>query len=95
MNKPQLYGLPPLVVTYNELLRILQPITMGYSWGEQTIRDLWLLGAVIPNRNPMAPTKRIVFPGKLAEWLADVLEKKGQPLDVGARAYTDLLKKSV
>lgn len=94
MSDLQLYGLPPLVVTYKELVAILQPLTMGYRWGEETIHDLWNLGAVMPSSNPQAPNKRIVFPGKLAEWLADVLDKKGQPLDAGARAYLDLLKKT-
>lgn len=85
-------GLPPLVVTFPQLVAILQPLTMGYRWGEDTIRDLWNLGAVMPDTNPHAPIRRIVFPGKLADWLADVLEKKGQPLDAGARAYLNLLK---
>lgn len=78
--------LQPLVVTYDELVKILYPITMGYAWGENSIRDLWLLGA------PTSSTKRIVFPNKLAEWLVDVLEKKGQPLDAAASVYIDLLK---
>jgi hypothetical protein len=94
MSDLQLHGLPPLVVTFPELVAILQPLAMGYKWGEDTIRDLWNLGAVMPNQNPHAPTKRIVFPGKLAEWLADVLEKKGHTLDAGARAYLSLLKKT-
>lgn len=89
-----LHGLPPLVVTFPQLVAILQPLTMGYKWGEDTIRDLWNLGAVMPDPNPQAPIKRIVFPGKLAEWLADVLDKRGQPLDAGARAYLSLLKKT-
>lgn len=80
--------LPPLEATYEELVIILQPITMGYAWGESAIRDLWLLGAPLPPDF----TKRIVFPNKLAEWLVDVLEKKGQPLDAAASVYVDLLK---
>lgn len=92
MSDLKLRGLPPLIVTYPELVAILQPLTMGYKWGEETIRDLWTMGAVIPSPNPQEATKRIVFPGKLAEWLADVLDRKGQPLDAGARAYINLLK---
>jgi len=82
---------PPLQVSYPELVRVLQPITFGYAWGEGTIRDLWLLGAPLPH----APEKRIVFPGQLAKWLEDVLERKGQPLDVAAKAYNGLQKLSV
>ncbi len=80
--------LPPITATYDELVTILQPLTAGYKWGEGTIRDLWKLGAPLPDK----PDKRIVFPNKLAEWLVDVLEKKGQPLDAAAKIYIDLLK---
>ena len=89
MNEPLNWRkLPPITATYDELVTILQPLTMGYKWGEDTIRDLWKLGAPLPHD----VNKRIVFPNKLADWLADVLEKKGQPLDAAARVYVDLLK---
>ena len=82
---------PPLQVTYAELVRILQPLTVGYAWGEGTIRDLWLLGAPLPH----APGRRIVFPGQLAKWLEDVLARQGKPLDLAASAYNGLQKLSV
>lgn len=83
--------LPPLQVTYTELCTILQPITLGYAWGEGTIRDLWLLGAPTPQDT----ARRIVFPGQLAKWLEDVLNRQGRPLDDAAKAYMELRKKSL
>lgn len=82
--------LPPLQVTYGELTTILQPITLGYAWGEGTIRDLWLLGAPLPHDT----SRRIVFPGQLAKWLEDVLNRQGRPLDEAAKTYMELRKKS-
>lgn len=86
----QFRKLPPLQVTYNELVAILQPITLGYAWGEGTMRDLWLLGAPTPQDT----SKRIVFPGQLAKWLEDVLTRQGRPLDDAAKTYMELRKKS-
>lgn len=83
--------IPPLQVSLSELKTILQPLTMGYKWGESTIYDLWILGAPVPQE----PTKRIVFPNQLAKWLEDVLTRQGKPLDDAAKAYMDLRKKSI
>lgn len=82
--------LPPLQVTYPELRTRLAPITAGYAWGENTIRDLWLLGAPLPQD----PNRRIVFPGQLAKWLEDVLARQGRPLDEAAKTYNELRKVS-
>lgn len=83
--------LPPLQVTHEELRKILLPITAGYSWGEGTIYDLWILGAPVPQDT----ARRIVFPGQLAKWLEDVLTRQGRPLDEAADAYMDLRKRSL
>lgn len=85
--------LPPLQVTYSEIVKILSPLTVGYAWGEGTIRDLWLLGAPTPDSTP-THERRIVFPGQLAKWLEDVLTRQGRPLDEAAKAYMDLHKRS-
>lgn len=81
---------PPLIVTYSELFDILYPITRGYAWGENTIRDLWTLGAPMP----YSTGRRIVFPGQLAKWLEDVLNRQGRPLSDAAKAYNDLQGKT-
>lgn len=81
----------PLQVTYKELSAILLPITAGYAWGEGTIRDLWLLGAPVPQK----PSARIVFPNQLAKWLEDVLNRQGRPLTEAAQTYMELRTKSL
>lgn len=84
---------PPLIVTFQELRSILEPLTVGYAWGESTIADLWRLGA--PTPNSIIGThgeRRIVFPTQLAKWLEDVLQRQGIPLDAGTQAYLDLRK---
>lgn len=88
-----LKGVRPLIVSYSELEAILQPITMGYAWGENTIHDLWKIGAPSP-QSTIDNERRIVFPSQLAAWLKDVLNKKGQPLDAMAEAYLTLLQVS-
>lgn len=85
--------MPPLQVTYAQIVAILEPITRGYPWGEGTIRDLWLMGAPTPD-STIHNERRIVFPGQLAKWLEDVLTKKGDSLDGAAKVYMDLRKKS-
>lgn len=86
---------PPLIVTLDELKRILSPLTVGYAWGEGTIHDLWKIGAPTPNSAlGTASERRIVFPGQLAAWLDDVLKRQGHSLDEAARAYMELRKMS-
>lgn len=82
--------LPPLVVTLAELRCILEPLTIGYAWGEKTIVDLWTLGAPTPDSGPGTEERRIVFPGQLAKWLEDVLNRQGRPLDEAAHIYVEL-----
>jgi len=82
--------LPPLQVSLAELRTILEPLTVGYAWGENTIHDLWILGAPLPHDT----TRRIVFPGQLAKWLEDVLTRQGRPLDDAAKTYMQLRKRS-
>ena len=81
-------GLQPLILSYSELWRVLLPLTIGYTWGESTIKDLWTCLAPVPG---FTEERRIVSPAHLGEWLADVLEKRGLPLDVQAQAYNQLL----
>lgn len=92
--KPPLYGLPPLIVTEQELVSILGPLTMGYAWGNDTIGDLWRMGAPDLSNKPGQPIKRIVFPGQLGKWLSDVLERQGRPLSQAAQVYLDIQEMS-
>lgn len=86
---------PPLTVTLAELRQILEPLTVGYPWGEGTIQDLWRIGAPTPDSVIGTPSeRRIVFPGQLATWLEDVLKRQGHTLDVAAQTYMELRKMS-
>jgi hypothetical protein len=87
MNKVAFRRLPPLIMTLPQLMAVLLPLTLGYAWGEGTIHDLWKCGAPDPND----PAKRIILPNKLMDWLEDVLERQGRPLDDMAAAYGRLM----
>lgn len=77
------------MVTLAELKAILLPLTMGYTWGEMTIKDLWTMGAPTPDSN-ILNERRIIFPGQLAKWLEDVLTKQGRPPDEAGKAFIKL-----
>ncbi len=81
-------GLKPLILSYAELHRVLWPLCEGYAWGENTLGDLWRRMAPVPG---YAIEKRIISPAHLGEWLADVLDKRGLPLDAQAMAYNELV----
>lgn len=86
--------LQPLMVTELELQAILFPFFFDDAWARDTVGDLWRQGAPIPNRDPHAEVKRIVFPKQLYKWLEDILNRKGLPLDAQAKTYIELLKVS-
>ena len=79
-------NLPPLIMTYPQLETVLLPLTIGYTWGVNTIHDLWKIGAPTPDSTP-GNEKRIIFPGQLMKWLEDVLTRQGRPLSDGAKLY--------
>lgn len=84
--------LKPLIVTYDELVKILYPIAMGNNWSVGCIRDLWNLGVPTPQSRIGSSTEhRIILPKQLGKWLETTLTENGHPLDRGARAYMDLL----
>lgn len=78
--------LPPITATYEEIHAILYPLVMNDAWGKDTIHDLWKIGAPLPDGSG----KRIIFPGKLASWLTDVLTRQGRPLTEAAQFYLQL-----
>ena len=85
----------PLILTYMELEAVLGPIALGNKWAEGCIHDLWKMGAPTPQSRVGTPSeKRIIFPKQLFKWLETTLNESGKPLDEGADAYVDLLKRS-
>lgn len=79
--------LPPLIMTFEQLKKVLQPITAGYAWGEGTIHDLWKKGAPSPDSGPGKIEKRVIIPKHLYAWLEDVLQRQGRPLSEAAQVY--------
>lgn len=77
--------LGPRIVSFAELQAVLMPLALGYAWGEAAIRDLWLLGAPIPNDM----TKRILLPNQFMEWFEDVQARQG--LNISLREVHDSL----
>ena len=81
-------NLPPIICTLDEAKAILGPVTVGYTWGEGTIKDLWSQCAPTPDSGPGRVEKRIISPAHLGEWLADVLERQGRPMTDQASVYS-------
>lgn len=86
-------NLPPIVATLPELKRVLLPITLGYKWGENTITDLWKLGAPMPpsDGRPANGDERLIVPSQLIKWLEDVLNRQGRPLSDSAKLYAQMV----
>ena len=82
---------PPLLLTYRELEQVLAPYIVAHSWGQDTIGDLWRMGAPTPS---VGEQRRVIFPGQLYKWLETVLTEQGQPLDAELGIYSRLALKS-
>lgn len=82
----------PIICTLQEAYAILGPITLGYTWGQSTIKDLWSRCAPTPDSiYGTATERRIISPAHLGEWLADVLNRQGKPLDEAASVYNQFM----
>jgi hypothetical protein len=85
-------GLDPIICTLAEAYKILMLHTLGYAWGASTIKDLWSRCAPMPDSCVGTwNERRIIAPNHLGEWLADVLERQGRPLDDSATIYLEFL----
>lgn len=81
----------PRLVTYPELLEKLKVYTRGWSWGEDSIRDLWLLGApmpmdICPGNTPCKSypicnhIRRVLIPEHFAEWWREVGDRQAEAI---------------
>ncbi len=84
----------PKIVSYQELRRKLLPYTHGWSWAEDSIRDLWLLGAPAPQDScpggiacesyPICNhIRRVLIPEMFAKWWAEVGDRQAE--EIGAK----------
>lgn len=92
----------PRLISYPELRAKLLPFVKDWPWGEDTIYDLWLLGAPVPqDRCPKGCAsingaicghiRRVLLPTMFEKWWSEVAER--QALEVGAKIlYSDLGK---
>ena len=88
--------LPPVCLSLSQLKAALLPITAGYKWGEQTIHDLWMLGAPMPPVSGTLATHEdvhLIVPSQLMKWLDDVLTRQGRPLSDSARLYAHMIER--
>lgn len=84
------------MVTYPELAAKLLPFVQGYKWGRDTIHDLWMKGAPMPQDHcpgyqpckhfpECSHIRRVLLPNYFAEWWTDVSSRLGaemSPADV-------------
>lgn len=63
----------PLMLTFAQLQLVMYRYLVGNKWAEDTIGDLWRMGAPTPND----PNKRIILASQLWDWLKDVTERAG------------------
>lgn len=68
--------IPPRIVSFAQLQAVLLPIVSGYPWAEDSLHDLWKLGAPIPGQ-PGAAERRILLPQKFLAWWGEVQQKMG------------------
>lgn len=69
----------PRIVSFDDLQKALLPMCVGMPWAQSAIRDLWLLGAPVPQPEG-APERRILLPGKFAQWWGEVQQRMGLEL---------------
>jgi hypothetical protein len=83
--------LPPRLVTFPQLVAKLYPYVQGYKWGIETIHDLWIKGAPMPedrcpnnrpcNKFPECDhIRRVILPNYFAEWWTDVGGRLGSEM---------------
>ena len=81
-NDNPLRAKPPLILTFAQLQAVMYRYMTGNKWAQDTIGDLWRMGAPTPNN----PNKRIILASQLWTWLKDVTERKGvDPLVAASR----------
>lgn len=88
--------LRPVCLSLADLETILAPLVIGYKWGQETIHDLWKLGAPMPPMPGQASGAdvRLIVPSQLMAWLEDVLKRQGRPLSESAALYARMIKES-
>jgi len=88
----------PRLVSYPQLVIRLFPLLKGWSWAQDALRDLWLLGAPVPQDHcpGNVPCKayprcnhirRVLLPAQFKKWWDEVRER--QSIEIAAKALLD------
>lgn len=91
-------ALPPVCLTFRQLRAVVGPLIDGYAWAEDTIGDLWRMGAPMPpavGGPALNEVQRLIVPSQLMAWLTDVLNRQGRPLDEAARLYSRMMQEEM
>lgn len=87
-------ALPPVCLTFAQLKAAVEPLTVGNRWAEDTIGDLWRMGSPMPPAlagSSLNEEVRLLVPSAFMEWITDVLERSGRPLDAAANLYAAMI----
>lgn len=66
----------PRLITESQLRLILGTILGLDKWAQDTIGDLWRMGAPVPN--PGMEETRILLPNQFKTWWNDVMQRLGE-----------------
>jgi len=67
----------PKIMTELELKTVLAPLLVQDKWAQDTIGDLWRMGAPTPDSGPNTIEKRIILPKQFRKWFEDVANRHG------------------
>lgn len=85
----------PIICSFFALERSLQSVHLGVKAEVDRLHDVWMIGAPVPSTRIMQPKlydprlpqfsignveRRIVIPERLAEWIADVVTRRGMAI---------------
>ncbi len=84
-------SLQPKIVTLSEIKSTLLPYCVGYKWAEDSIVDLWKMGAPVPQPEG-EPERRILIPTQFQKWWDDVQKRMSFDL-AGREAYLHTTKR--
>lgn len=85
----------PRFISYPELAVKMHPYIQSYPWAQQTLKDMWLTGAPVPqdycpgkvpceNHPFCTHQRRIIHPNQFRKWWEDVRERASVEISVNA-----------
>ena len=75
---PRDLGLPA-VVTWRQLWHAVGPFVAHIPGAEDSLYDLWLLGAPAPDGRK--PERRVLLAGRFEQWWDEMADRAGAPRD--------------